>query len=41
MLNPIENLNVTLVESSSLHKEPNVVMCIRKLSAFAKLTCQN
>ena len=37
----MENLNVTLLESSSLHKEPDVVMCTRKLSAFSKLTCQN
>ena len=30
----MENLNVTLVESSSLHKDPNVVMCTRTLSAL-------
>lgn len=41
MLIHAQNLNVTLVESSSIHKEPNVVMCTRVLSAFSKLTCQN
>ena len=41
MLTHMENLNVTLVESSSLHKESSVVMCTRTLSAFSKLTCQN
>ena len=41
MLTHMENRNVTLVESSSLHKEPDVVMYTRTLSALLKLTCQN